>query len=109
MAQTSCDDGGACPEAAPLCQGGDCVAACTNGRSPCEGVCVYLGSDPDNCGECGRECDANKLCIDADCREFSTPGDCDACPCAACDGDLDLCCTIGGSPLCLAGLECPDD
>jgi hypothetical protein len=35
---------------------------CRGGTTRCGAVCVNLDSDPDNCGRCGRECDADEQC-----------------------------------------------
>ncbi|XXY47532.1 MXAN_6577-like cysteine-rich protein [Sorangium sp. So ce269] len=40
----------------------------------CEGVCVALGSDPDNCGVCGNECPAGASCVDGACEEPAEAG-----------------------------------
>ncbi|WP_437930067.1 MXAN_6577-like cysteine-rich protein [Sorangium sp. So ce291] len=34
----------------------------------CDGVCVALGSDPDNCGACGDECPAGASCVNGACE-----------------------------------------
>ena len=42
------------------CKNGGCV--CEANKVLCNGQCVDLTSDPDNCGECGRECDSGEVC-----------------------------------------------
>ena len=43
--------------------GGIVGGECQPGLSACGQSCVNLGSDPDNCGACGRQCDANAQCL----------------------------------------------
>nr|AYM52930.1 hypothetical protein [Sorangium cellulosum] len=40
----------------------------------CDGVCVALGSDPDNCGACGDECPAGASCVNGACEAPSQGG-----------------------------------
>ncbi len=44
-------------------------ADCDGTDIRCEGACVDLGSDPDNCGSCGIECGAAEVCDGGDCVE----------------------------------------
>ncbi|KYF89992.1 hypothetical protein BE17_28530 [Sorangium cellulosum] len=37
----------------------------------CDGVCVALGSDRDNCGACGDECPAGASCVNGACEDRS--------------------------------------
>jgi hypothetical protein len=70
-----CDDNDGCTE--DSCDtGAGCVFAllpgcCPEGQTNCNGVCKGLQSDPDNCGECNKNCpDADNgsvACIDGDC------------------------------------------
>jgi hypothetical protein len=60
------------------CLDSDCLA----GETCCAGECADLDSDTDNCGECGRECDAGEVCSngftcqDPDCLPITrTSGD----------------------------------
>lgn len=34
----------------------DAAPACENGKTPCNGTCVALATDPKNCGTCGKTC-----------------------------------------------------
>jgi hypothetical protein len=36
----------------------------------CDGRCVNTMHDPQNCGQCGRECNAGYRCIAGDCRQL---------------------------------------
>ncbi|WP_438009546.1 MXAN_6577-like cysteine-rich protein [Sorangium sp. So ce321] len=40
----------------------------------CDGVCMALGSDPDNCGACGNECPAGASCVNGACEEPAQGG-----------------------------------
>lgn len=99
-----CPDGGACQSGQCVCNGGPC--SCEGGLTDCnDGAlvdCRDLRNDPANCGDCGRSCGGNQLCVDRNCEDgFPAPGgNCDAC------GDL-RCCQVGGQPLCLDIGECP--
>lgn len=98
-----CGGGGPCAGATPVCQGGECQASCTPPFTDCQDACVDLDNDPLNCGRCGHSCNADRVCAGSECRDVQVPTGCDACPCAECDGDFDLCCIYPGTsqPLCL--------
>ncbi len=49
--------------------GGDCKP----GLSACGHSCVNLGSDPDNCGACGRTCAAFEQCLVGVCLDDDAP------------------------------------
>lgn len=49
-----------------------CQPFCTGSQVNCQGVCVDVQTDPDNCGQCGKFC-ASNLCIAGVCSG-STPG-----------------------------------
>lgn len=59
---------------------------CKPGYKNCDGKCVDLGSDEDNCGRCGRKCGKNETCVkddgdkddEARCRRNDGDGDCAA-------------------------------
>jgi hypothetical protein len=46
----------ATPFCAPLGAGFACVASCPPGTEACDGACVELASDNENCGACGKRC-----------------------------------------------------
>jgi len=47
-----------CPTAggSASCRSGACALSCASGYAECAGACADLGSDPQNCGACGRSC-----------------------------------------------------
>jgi hypothetical protein len=51
------------PEEPDLCDG-----RCGNHLECCDGQCVYLPTDPDHCGECGRFCQGASYCVDNHCE-----------------------------------------
>jgi len=54
---------------------GGCVyqsIPCTAGKTPCNGVCVDLNSDKNNCGRCGAVCSAGYECSAGTCRSQYT-------------------------------------
>jgi hypothetical protein len=59
---TTCSD--SCDSDAEICVAGVCE--CREGLMPCDGECVDMTSDDDNCGLCGRECD-DMLCNAGEC------------------------------------------
>lgn len=59
---------------------------CPEGGLPCDGACVYFGSDENNCGGCGNVCGAGLECIGAECVDTN--------PCDEAGGDGTPC---GGS------------
>lgn len=50
-----------------------CAPPCSAPTVACNGACVDLSNDPENCGVCGRFCPSN-ICVAGVC-EGSTPGD----------------------------------
>ena len=54
-----CADGKMCSGdtdcASDICISGRCVT-CPAGQTPCNDMCVSIGADPGNCGECGHVC-----------------------------------------------------
>jgi hypothetical protein len=68
---------GAAPDAATDGAAGDgsdgAQITCDGGLTPCDGVCVDLTSDPNNCGVCHRVC-ASQICTASNCVG-TTPGD----------------------------------
>ena len=56
------------------CEFGSCTTVCTTGRADCNGAIsdgceVETSSDPDNCGACGKKCDAaiGQACVNGKC------------------------------------------
>jgi hypothetical protein len=76
------------------CQAGSCVpvgggggGGCTDGLTDCSGVCKNLQTDPANCGQCGKVCAAQQVCVASGCCfPHGTPGVCTA------DNFTDVCC-----------------
>jgi len=73
----------ACQAESKSAQGDDEDAIpCPRGASDCNGHCVSLDSDPDNCGECGNDCGeqscAGGKCVDECPAETASCGA--ACP-----------------------------
>jgi hypothetical protein len=71
---------------------------CTSFEDVCEGVCVNLERNSENCGACGAECETDEVCDDGDCvldcssREEECDGACvdtdtDVEHCGECDND----------------------
>ncbi len=46
---------------------------CSGGRTPCNGRCVRLSSDRNNCGACGVRCKTNEYCSSGSCRRCAHP------------------------------------
>jgi hypothetical protein len=72
---------------AGICQAGTCVLPCPGGATDCSGVCKNLQTDPANCGQCGKVCAAQQVCVASGCCfPNGTPGVCTA------DNFTDVCC-----------------
>ncbi len=94
----------------PICAGAGSSADCSCGfgELKCGSTCVQAATDPKNCGDCGRACDAEDFCVNGACL-----ASCDA-PLTACGptcvtlvNDIDNCGSCGNacaSGLCTAGL-----
>jgi len=84
-----------------------CAGAQT-GCTECDEACVDMDADPLHCGECGKRCEVDKVCAGGECRDFEVALGCTACPCAACAGDEDLCCSYPGTtmPICVEANAC---
>ena len=66
-------------QSANNCVNGSCVPICSNGLPPvnglccpagqtvCNGSCVTLGSDTQNCGACGEACVGGQVCVNGIC------------------------------------------
>jgi hypothetical protein len=72
------------------CQNGACVPSqvqCSGGLTDCSGGCTNLQTDPVHCGQCGKVCAAQQLCVaSACCFPNGTPDVCTA------DNFLAVCC-----------------
>jgi hypothetical protein len=112
----ACGGCGAGSGCATLCRDGECVTSggCGGDRpdfcgvSEGElvfGICVDLDTDPENCGECGNDCDFDEVCVQGDCENFQVSRGCDECPCSTCTGQFDICCTYPGG----TGIICLDE
>ena len=53
----------------------------------CSGSCVYLDTDQENCGACGRACGANQSCVNGSCVTGSCGFDCGSGGYICCGGD----------------------
>jgi hypothetical protein len=51
--------------------GGGEEGPCPGGGLPCDGECVFFGSDENNCGGCGNVCAAGTECIGAQCVDIN--------------------------------------
>ena len=47
------------------------AVACAKGQTCCNGVCVNTGSDPNNCGACGKTCGACQFCNFGKCQNLA--------------------------------------
>ena len=47
---------------AAVCSGSSCGITCNSGLTGCNGACVDLTSDDQNCGSCNTVCGANEHC-----------------------------------------------
>lgn len=70
-------------------------------QTACNGLCVDVQSDPDNCGACDNACAADLACCDGRCRDL----DRDNGNCGACGNE----CFLSGSRFCVCGacVFCP--
>ncbi len=88
-----------------ICEAGICVPTCDAPQTECpDGVCSNLAEDPLHCGDCGRECTADQVCVGGSCQDFA-PASCSSCPCPPC-GDR-ACCPNGNGAICVEGTGCP--
>ncbi len=62
-----CPTGDICKDfqCVPSCAGG---AVCGEGLACCGGGCIDEGTDPDDCGSCGRACPGTEACIGGACQ-----------------------------------------
>lgn len=73
-----------------VCEGGECVSPCAPGDTDCDGTCVDLENDEDNCGACGNPCAGDEACMGGECMNLCGNGIVD--PGEECDGN-----DLGGS------------
>ena len=64
--QNRATDGVACPQGV-ACSNGECVSFCKATHSFCNGECVDITSDDDNCGGCNRSCGVSEFCESGNC------------------------------------------
>ena len=57
---TACDNNG-------VCQNGSCQPSCPAGQTECNGNCVDLQNDVNNCGACGNACSEFMVCFFGTC------------------------------------------
>ena len=77
-----CDDGNT--ESGDECNADCTLPVCAPGLTECNGECVDLQTDVNNCGQCGRVCNTGEECGSGSCRAadndrdgFDTSVDCD--------------------------------
>ncbi len=82
---------------------------CPSGTTDCNGTCVALSSDVNNCGACGNACGADEVCALGTCMDTGTTGcpvnltDCNG-TCVDTDADAANCGSCGNA--CTGGLVC---
>ena len=117
---TSCGAcGNVCPTGEPFCEGGACVAACSQGLTECSGACVDINADAAHCGGCDTACTADQgICEVGNCVATSNcpapaqapGGDCPADCTGGCQGaTCTIDCSGQGSPCDGANIACPVD
>jgi len=76
---------------------------CPTGQNFCNGSCVFVGSDPANCGVCGKACPGALACINGSCGCPTGLTNCaDVCVDENVDGNN--CGSCGAA--CVAGMVC---
>jgi hypothetical protein len=65
-------------------------------QTVCDGQCVDLATDQENCGQCGKACANGLTCCDGICRALET----DNSNCGACGNE----CFLSGSRFCICGI-----
>ncbi len=103
---TSCVNGSCqCPAGLHLCADGSCKECCGDtdcdylgpGANPkcCDGMCVSLRRDENNCGACGNVCWADQSCVNdrCECPTGQIPGPNETCICGpdTCGSDAGCC------------------
>jgi hypothetical protein len=72
--------------------------ACAGTTTCCDGKCVDLKSDPNNCNGCGRVCTAGAYCCKGNC---TPPNDNDCAACGdSCSNGNKCCVCAGKAPQC---------
>lgn len=113
----SCDDPA---HGSAICDGGSCEIECDGEREACDGQCIDVLSDPENCGGCETICDEEDVCSGGECLDEcpADKTDCDGrCVdidshvehCGGCDNDCDD--PSYGSAICeesSCDIECDD-
>jgi hypothetical protein len=62
---------------------------CDRGERCCDGVCVAVATDPDNCGSCGNPCGVCQFCNFGTCEDLADGQfDCNRAPLVAADGGV---------------------
>lgn len=90
--------------------GADCEPGCQIGISCCDGECVNLANDINNCGACGVVCEGDSpYCAGSTCEVAPCTGDsCGAgetCCGSECCGAGELCCLVNQGPSVLGCFE----
>lgn len=86
----------------------DPIINCLKGEVQCDGSCVKLADDADNCGACGTKCDSGSVCSAGSCQATCAVGltECSG-SCKDLDTDSENCGACGtvcdASPACAAG------
>ncbi|MEW5896558.1 MAG: hypothetical protein AB1668_02605 [Nanoarchaeota archaeon] len=68
----SCNAGSDCSSG--KCTNNVCEAVCAPGLTLCNGQCVNLQTDKDNCGSCGTVCSNGQVCSNGACTLSCSPG-----------------------------------
>jgi len=55
----------------------------------CGASCVDIAVDSLHCGECGKVCESNEVCLASECRQFDEIPGCIACPCQDACGEFE--------------------
>ena len=86
------------------------ACSCPDGQVLCNGLCTtVVGSDPTNCGGCGRQCGNGQSCVMGECMLVcggTTPNKCGSTSCTNVKTDKANCGSCGN--VCGAGQTCTD-
>jgi hypothetical protein len=89
------------PDGTAGCEAGSCtVAGCDTGYAHCDtdvdnGCETPTDADPENCGDCNRQCGANVVCVAGDCGQVGV-----TCAGALCPGAEQCCWEVGVGEYC---------